>query len=366
MPLDLFQSQVPAVMRGTFLRAKREAEEARLIEAGQRVEILHDDWKDLLILKLQQIYRAKKIRDRIPETVSTEHNVLKRIATELATVYKWGATRELAVKAQNVIARQLYEECRADEVLERANFYLNPLRDLLLIPRVVDGRLKIDIALPDRTTVIQHEEDPSQALGFWTQRTLSHTTGYPIVEYLYADAERWKLVRSDGSVRREWEHGLGRLPAVVVHADERVGEFWDSSAFSDAVEATLSVGCDLFRLHRMFQWQSELQPTFSGNPRKVAKGLTVGGDTLWAAEGQWGVLHLQADPTHLLQTIRARIGWIAAQYGLAADVYDLSATANSGLQIRLKRAPLMEQRARQIKRWRRVERELLMLIAMVS
>jgi hypothetical protein len=361
----LWDSQAGYWVRDSVRRAKAESEGERMLDAERRLEILQDDWKDILLQKLYEIYRSPRIRERLPGIVSTEHNVFKRIVTELSTVYKWGATREVAKAGDQELADQLWTEARIDSVLERANLYCNGLRDLFICPRVVDGQLRYDLFLPDRTSVIQHPDDPTKAVGLITERTLANTPGYTRVERLYADAEVWRRYNDDGSVS-EWAHGLGRLPAVAIHAEEPTEAFWNGSIGSDIVDATLSVGADLVKLSRLLQFQSELQVAYQGNPRDVAKALPLGAEGLWAAKGLFNVLNLQADPSHIITTIKARLGWIATQHGLAADVYDLSTTASSGLQLRLKRAPLEQARVRQIKSWRAVEKELLLLTAQVT
>jgi hypothetical protein len=361
----LWDPQAGYWVRESVRRAKAESEGERMLDAQRRLEILQDDWKDILLEKLHQIYRSPRIRERLPGIVSTEHNVFKRINGELSTVYKWGATREVAKAADQEVADQLWAEARIDHVLERANLYCNALRDLFISPRIVDGRLRFDLFLPDRTSVIQHPDDPTQAVALITERTLANTPGYTRVERLYVDATVWRRYHDDGSVT-EWAHGLGRLPAIAVHAEEPIDCFWNASIGSDIVDATLSVGADLVKLSRLLQFQSELQVAYSGNPRDVAKALPLGAEGLWAAKGLFSVLNLQADPGHIITTIKARLGWIATQHGLAADVYDLSTTASSGLQLRLKRAPLEQARVRQIKSWRTIERELLTLTAQLT
>lgn len=367
-PTHYFDSQAGRLVRESFRRSKADAEGLRMLDAQVRIEMLEDDWKDILLSKLWRIYQSPKIRDLMPGVISTEHNVYKRIVQELSRVYKYGATRELGTPAQTDIARQLWEECRLDERLAKANFYVNGVRDVGLAPRVIDGKMRLEIWLPDRTQVIQHDEDPTDAVAAWNERTLPNTQGYISIKRVYVDAEKWQIwdVGDGRNKPKVIEHPYGRMPVVWVHADERIDTFWGSTIGTDIVEATLSVGCDLFKLARMLQFQSELQPTYQGNPRDVAKGQTIGGDTLWAGKGTYNVLNLQGDPQHILSVIKARIGWIAQQYGLAADVYDLSSTATSGFQIRLKRQPLEEARISQVKTWRRVEKELLTVMAQVS
>ncbi len=354
------------MMDAHLRQTKQHAEQQRLYITGRRLQLLEEDWKDLLLDKLREIYTSEAIRASLPGLLTVEHNVFKRINTELSTVYRYGVTRELKNKGQEAIARELWEETRIDERLERANLYTNALRDLLVAPIVVDGKMQYWIITPDRTVGVQHPDDPTQIIAFGTERVLQSTPGYITIQRIYADAEKWVIGSTGNAAPKVIYHGLGRLPAVVIHASERIDCFWQPFEEEDLSDATFTIAADMIKLGRLLKFQTELQPTFNGSPRKLARGMGIGAEQIWAAEGQFGVLDLQGDPEKLIKVINARIGWIAESYGLAADVYDLSANATSGFQTRMKRLPLMEARARQIKIWRRVEKELLMLTALVS
>ena len=362
-----YWSPATAPMMDAHLRmAKMRAEQMRLFTTAKRMQFLEDDWKDLLITRLREIYTSASVQASIGALVSTEHNVYKRINTELSTVYRYGVTRELKNKKQEEIARQLWDETQIDERLEKANYFTNGLRDLLLAPIVVDGKMQIWIITPDRTVVVQHPDDPTQAIAFMTERVLQSTPGYITIQRVYADAEKWVIGSTRNQAAKEVYHNLGRLPAVVVHASQRYDSFFQAMEGEDLADAAIGIGVDIFRLGRILKLQSELQPTFNGSPRKLARGMGIGGEQIWAAEGQFGVLNTQADPEKLIKTINARIGWISESYGLAADVYDLSSNATSGFQTRMKRLPLLEARQKQIKVWDRVEHDLIMLMAQVS
>ena len=363
----LWPNNGEAAVLQSFRRAKWTSDAARKIDAERRLAILEDDWKDLLWSKICAVYQSEKIRASVRDYVSTELNPFKRIATELSTVYRWGAIRELSDPRLDLIARELWDECDINGSLEVGNLYLNALRDLIIVPQVISGKMVLSLLTPDRFSVIQHPEDPTQAVAFWYERASSNTPGANKIERIYADAEEWRIYDTHSNIVRAWPHNLGRLPGTVVHASRRRDSFFGETEFEDAVENTLMVGVHLTFLTRLVKYQAELQPTYAGNPRDIATGLTIGADEVWSGPGTWSTLDLQADPTKYIQVINARIGWVASQYGLSADAYHLTGgDSTSGFQIRLKRLPLLEQRAKQIKIWRRVEKDLFLLTAMVS
>ncbi len=362
----LWPNNGEAAVLQSFRRAKWTSDAQRKLAAERRLAMLEDDWKDMLWERICAVYQSEKIRESVRRFVSIELNPFKRIATELSTVYRWGATREVADASQNAVAKALWHECDIDGSLEVANLYLNALRDEIVVPRVIDGRMTLNLLTPDRFSVVQHPEDPTQPAAFWYERTSANTPESTVIERVYADTEEWRIYDVHSNVLRAWRHDLGRLPGVVLHASRRRDSFFGDTEFEDAVENTLMVGVHLTFLTRLVKFQAELQPTYTGHPQDIATGLTVGADELWVGPGTWGTLNLQADPQKYIEVINARIAWVARQYGLSDDAYQLGGDTKSGFELRLKRLPLLEQRARQIKIWRRAEKDLFLLMAMVS
>lgn len=370
-PRDLWGSQAEEVVKRSLFRARAQAEKGRRRDAENRRAILEDDWRDLLVAKLRTVYQSEEIFNDLLPLISTEHNAFKRIVKELSTVYQWGALREWAGADQNALATMLYEEADVDATLEVANLYLNGLRDLVLIPQVVDGRMRLDVVTPERLSVIQNPQDPTSIVALFWERCCGQTSILPttVYETLYADEEIWRVYDTQGRIVDEWEHGLGGLPAIPVHAEKRLDSFWMPEPMGDVVDATFTIGILLTLLLRLQKWQSEKQITFSGPISDIVKGTALGAHSVLGTSkgaGAFSLLELQADPEFYIKGINARLGWIAQQHGMAADVYTLSSSASSGFEFRLKRLPLLEQRAKQIKIWTRVERQLWPLMAKLA
>ena len=361
----------------SFRNAKAQAEQERILEAEMRRAILDDDFRDLIIAKIRTVYQSEEILRDVEPCVSQEHNLLKKVCSELSTVYQWGAQRTL-VKSGAPDARALelasilWEECAIDETLEKADYYLTGLRDLLLVPRVVNGKMVVDILTPDRLKVGQNFDDPTQIDWFSYQRARVNTPGAPETAVtIYADAFEWRYYDQVGDLVARVEHGLGRLPAVVVHASKRVDEFFDQTSMADVADATLTIGMLLAFMTRLQKWQSEKQLTYSGRASDINTGTQIGAHTVLAttsgaANGQWSLLEMQSNPQFYIDAIQARIAWVAQQHGIAADVYAMTDSSSSGFQFRLKRLPLLEQRAKRQKVWTRIERELWLLMSAVA
>jgi len=371
----LWGPRAERIVTESFQRAKEKAERVRQEEAAARLEMLEDDWHDALMARVRKVYASEVVRKSVAGFLGVGHNVMKRIAQELSTVYKWGAAREFDDPLQDEIARLAIDELEMDATLEAANLYLNVLRDLIIVPTVIDpgtprARGKLEILTPDRLSVIQHPEDPTTPVAFSYQiarnNTLRDRNGLPATRVLrmYADEEEWALW-DEATSRWVWRrpHNLGRLPGVILHADKRRDSFFNGTPFRDAVDETLMVNLLMLMMMHLQKYQSEIQPTFDGLPKDVLIGQEVGGHTIWTGQGTWGTLDLQASVEQYLAHINARIGFIAVQYGLAADAYKLEGTFDSGFKFRMKRLPLLEARSKQIKIWRRAEKDLWPLVA---
>lgn len=371
-PTPYWSSLVPGVMAESVGQAKIVSEMARMRECQRRIDMLENDWKDLLLAKILQRYKSKRIRDTAADLITTEHNPLRRIVELVATLYKWGPIRELRDAKANGIAHALWNEMLIDEFMALANRRWVALGDAILFPIVdapflTDGRMRPWLWTGENTSILQHPGDPSRCVAAWHEEALCNTPGVIQIRHYYVDAERWVVTDQHKQVIAEIEHGLGRFPGVVVHAEHRTGGwFWGDDAMSPVVESSLSVGIDMFRLERILHFQSELQPTYQGHAREIAKGIGIGAEHLWAGPGIWGKLDLQASPEHVLSVINRRLSWIAGQFDIDAELYFNTVKETSGFALRLKRASLDARRVADWKVARRVEKELLVLMALVS
>lgn len=126
---------------GEFLRAKyvaNDAENKRRTSAELRKELYCDGGTQALKKLIGEVYRDKEvIRLR---RAWAEHarfdNALKRIVNELSTVYSEPAKRTVSGKQNNDRYQNLIERVRLDELMRRANRYVNLFNEALVWFRV--------------------------------------------------------------------------------------------------------------------------------------------------------------------------------------------------------------------------------------
>lgn len=372
----LWDDQTKTLVEASFAAARNQSEDERKLDAEMRLDMLEDDWRDVLLKHIGTLYDPEMFDELAPH-VSTEHNVFKRFATEYSQVYKWGARRELGTARETDKADVLWEEAEIDDTLEQSNLYLNALRDLILIPLVGDdGRMFIEILTPDRVTVVQRMDRPTEISAFWFTRYAADTQNNwmsrlynrsPLnVEKVLVDDYAYRIFDKNDRLKLEVPHGIGRLPAVIAHAEKRTRSFWQPFPFGDVVELNKTVGALLTGMSYLQKMQAELQPTYKGDIDDVAEGTMLGASKVLSGKGDWGTLNLQASPQHYIDHINHRIGLVAQNYGLSPAALSLSGDPASGFAFRMQRQPLLEARKKQLKKWRRVERDLFVLMAQVS
>lgn len=372
----LWDDKTKILVEASFALARSQAEYERKIDAERRLDMLEDDWREQLATYIATLYEPEMFKELEPH-VSTEHNVFKRFATEYSQVYKWGARRELRNQAETDKADILWDETEIDETLEQANLYLNSLRDLILLPLVGDdGKMFIEILTPDRVSVIQRMDRPTEISAFWFTRYCADTQNNwlsrlyqrsPLnVEKVLVDDYAYRVFDKGDRMTSEIVHGLGRLPAILVHAEKRTRSFWQPFPFGDVVETNKTVGWLLTALSYLQKMQAELQPTYKGDLDDVAEGSMLGASKVLGGKGDWSTLNLQANPQYYIDHINRRIGLLAQNYGLSPAALTLESSSTSGFAFRMQRQPLLEARKKQLKKWRRVERDLFVLMAQVS
>lgn len=367
--MSLWDSKVPGFITENYRQSKRKAEAMRLLEMQMRLDMLENDWKDVVEAKLKERFTNKVIKRMIPAFATTEHNPIARIVELVARIYKWGATRELQDKHANDIAQDLWNEAQIDESLALANKRWVGLGDAIIFPIVADRKLRYDIWTGEATSIVQHPDDPSQCIAAWHEEAPCHSPGITQITKTYVDAEVWRIYDQHGVVLDERYHGLNRFPGVVVHDEKRTGgRFWGDHTYKPVAEATVNVSCDMFKLERITHYQSEIQPYFTGDRKKLALKQGIGAEFLLVGpEGStFGTLDTQADPSGLIEVINQRLKWIAGQFDVDAELYLNVVTATSGIHMRFKRAPLEARRVADLKIARRLERELLILTALVT
>ncbi len=362
-----------------FLKAKLDAEKARMDEAEDRLSLYMDDYEAIIQAEMEAIF-SKDTYDKLKDKVNQSQNVLKRIINEISTIYKEEAKRTIEPKSDRY--DELKKELNLDLKMRRANRFTNLLNECLIKVDVRDGKIVHDFITPHICSVIQDDKDPTKARAIIYQMTWVDTRYKTDIEYHYWDDDgnyfifdkHWviKEVIYDGNSPYKDKDRKGKfiLPFVVFHRQEPLCNFWDQDSGRDLYNAATTIGVKMTLFDDYFHTASFKQIYMIGDAAKMPQDqrkdpLTI--MTVPPGEGAAiGTLDIQANLMDMKQAVMFGITSIMNNYGISSDQWTLSFTELSGVALRIRMQPLEEIRREQIPLYRDYERDLFEKTRMVN
>jgi hypothetical protein len=150
------------------------------------------------------------------------------------------------------------------------------------------------------------------------------------------------------------EHGLGRIPAVLLHRREPIERLMEDRHGRDITSTHLGCAVLQVMVMRLSKSQGERQPILQGNLANVLRGQTMNGEgpIILPPEVTASILDTQTDPDHYLAVKRDKLAALAAAYGMSYEYLlngDDGASA-SGRSYEVRREQLTELRLEQRRR----------------
>jgi DhnA family fructose-bisphosphate aldolase class Ia len=175
-----------------------------------------------------------------------------------------------------------------------------------------------------------------------------------------SDTEFFKLDKDGRLISGTYqEHGIGRLPCLLIHREEPEEKLLDSSSGEDLISAHLAVALlnTLMLKHQksgtnLIAATGDISTTANDQPMDE-ECITNFGEGVSLQN-----LDLGANPSNYISAAKSVLTQVAANYGISESVFSLQYSATSGFEIELKRSALREVRNDQILDYRPVEREL--------
>lgn len=304
------------------------------------------------------------------------NNVLKRVARELATVYKKPATRKIGGDDQRY--KDFIDLVGQDAVMREIDRKLVIHDDVWVQYRVQRDTKKpvIDVVTPSMFWAVCSPGDRTQLMAIVLDQTPPRVTRvtpcfrvWTADETFMLDSECRVIVSKNGSGYLGIEKNtLGRLPGVLVSM---------RPATTKGQLLTESPAADLVAAHETIWFQNVLLVKES---KSANKQTYVTGDTSAAAMGQSadterenvlpeGVTVQAVDRGMDLSQFRDNADHVveraAANYGLPPSVLH-QRDASSGEEINLRRIPLRELREERVPVLRSLERELVQIQSAVN
>ncbi len=358
-----------------FLRDKyrTDAEEKRKREARMRLDLYQDKGRVHFEKAIDDVFTNHKVREWRKKFVQFAEfqNVTRRVVREISSVYSESAKRKVKDPADNLVYQLFQRETRQDRVMRKVNQLGNLLNHILVWPDVVnadDGKRAIlRTVTTDKLRAIAHPNDKLRAVGFIIDQFPAGVRAMPTDRhYLILSEEEYLWLDKDWRLAGRKPHGLGRMPALLWSREEPEDSILDGTSGRDITSAHLAVAL-LNTMMLKHQKSGTKMPIVTGDTSGMARGQPMDEESiLEAPEGTFfQTLDLGADPSSYIDSVRAVIKQIAANYGIPESVFDLSYQSTSGFEIELKRSGLREIRRDQILNFRPFERDLVELWSVV-
>jgi hypothetical protein len=288
------------------------------------------------------------------------NNVLRRVASELATVYSEPASRKVADDEKY---QAFLEEIDTDTVMREVDQKLVIHNDVWVQYRVRKDTKEpvIDVVTPAMFWAVCHPQDQTQLIAIVLDQTPARVTRVTPCYRVWTADETFTLDSECRVIVSSVEpNSLARMPGVLVSARPATakGQLLDDSPAADLCAA-----------HECIWFQNVLLIKES---KSANKATYVSGDVSSAATGQSadteretilpeGVTVQGLDRGMDLKQFRENADHVleraAANHGLPPSVLHQS-DASSGAEIHLRRIPLRELRRKRIPIMRRLEKRL--------
>ena len=335
-------------------------------EIARRVRLYRDDARADFEAIIRQVFedaRVQQQRIRLID-VATEQNVTRRIVDEVASLYDKPAVRTLPDAGTNAQFHEIEKRINLHEIMQESSRLLQLCNDVLIWQfNGVDNKSRLRIVTPDVFDALPDPRDRAVMAGVLLDVCpMSITPNRDRLPHweLWDDTYRYLLsaagdiVDERGDPSGPIEHGLGRIPAVLLHKREPTERLLDSRPGRDITSAHLGCGLLNVMIMRLSKAQGERQPILQGNLANVAKNQSMDGESPIALppEVQASMLDSKTDPDHYIRVKREKLASVAQTYGMSYEQlsYTESSETQSGKAYQVRREKLTELRSEQRRR----------------
>lgn len=317
-------------------------------------------------------------QEEMKRCASLSVNMMKRVINEIATLYKWGASRvwqydkprkdkegiersfdEVASKAY----AELTEQCGLNAKLRKVDRLTMLTGDVILRYQWTKRGHRFYPMTRDMCNIVQDNDDPTCAAGIiWysiprnTTVTKSSLKEDKNVTWHYWNAERWEIRNADMKVIDSGDNPYAKLngdlsipqhnifyPFIDFHDEDREDSFWKDVYDETLVEATIEVCLWLTILNKIVKhnirqpWTAGTKMAEQGAPLQQAMSF----EKVFNAgiNGQCGVLDYTVDTKAVIETLAQKLQMLAISFDLERDAFSLVSTGpEPGVAIALKRS----------------------------
>lgn len=376
---------VEQVARACYYAATSETEKQRIAVLEERLDLYHDRGRRLFEADVNEAFQDDKLRSEHKKFIKFAefNNITRRIVDEVSTVYQDAAFREVDEDGREPQKRYLellrHPSVAIDSVMREANRITNLCNESLVwgmarrnpMDVVASGTPALRVFNPTRFHVVASPIDAVHliAIVLPIKRSAKNVDVMEPHFEVWSEDEMFQLNGQGQFIRESYvEHRLGRIPGVLVHKRMPQDRLLDADSGKDLPSAHRAITLMNLMMLRE-QKAGTVVPYVAGDIGNTPMQQSMSRDNLTQfQEGiAPGVLDLKSDPAAFIAAARAVIKQVAANWGIAESVIDLSYQATSGFEITMKRLALREKRHEQMMYpWAPAERQLADVMQVVS
>jgi hypothetical protein len=342
----------------------------RLKKFSLRYEMYNDNYRNQVVNKLGQIYRAFA-QLKLDVQINDNNNIYKQVVNAISNVYSFGVER----KFDNEDNQQMYEALRIDKTMAQANRYVNAFNDVL-VQVSWDSKKeqpKIMLRLPHLTEV-GYNQGEVESVAYFVEMTgkegkTERWAYWTDEEHYYIDKENGneKIVKMEGN--EEMVNPFGVLPFVFLHNGWRDESFWDAYTGDDLTGGTIDMAVHLTFLNHIIKTQSFKQLVGKGDNVGELLGQVLDPLSILTLTGQnteIDVLDLQSNYEQLNKVAKDLANDIAVAYGVSPNQFRMTGSASSGFALQMENLKMDRFTVEQQQDFKMYEKELFGLLKMVS
>jgi len=340
----------------------------RLRKFALRYEMYNDNYRDQVISKLGQIYRAFA-QLKLDVQINDNNNIYKQVVNAISNVYSFGVNREF----ENEDVQELYNQLRIDKTMAQANRYVNAFNDVIIQVSwdFKKEQPKIMLRLPHQTEV-DYSQGEVKSVAYFVEMTDEKTERWAY----WSDEEHYYIDKTNGNEKivavednEEMINPFGVLPFVFLHNGWRDESFWDKYTGDDLTGGTIDMAVHLTFLNHIIKTQSFKQLVGKGDNVGELLGQVLDPLSILTLTGQnteIDVLDLQSNYEQLNRVAQDLANNIAVAYGVSPNQFRMTSQASSGFALQMENLKLDRFTQEQQQDFKVYEQELFAMLKVVS
>ena len=350
-------------------------EHDRQVASDNRLLILNDDWKELVLERLKKLV-SDETYNNVADFVNITVNPFKSIIEDISQVYALPPNRTFEGDEDKVeFWSTLYNELWFNEILKVSNGYMNALNETILYVVWRNGRPEVDVLTPNILTVLTADNDATKPEKFFIKRRYDPNKDYiPDNTYwiVWTEGEHYMLDKNIKVVpfpdNKNMINPWGILPFVTLHRKLPVDSYWNDTAGNDLYELAIIHGVkklldDFTRAYNSFK-----HPIVSGHLDEEPVGLVSSPDSILAFKGtdlNVVIADMQVALDKLNDDRKAAIAAVANVYGVDWHLYETE-HEESGKAKDIKNKKLLGKQRTQEEIFLRAENELFNIMKRIN